>query len=221
MASALQYPSAGCIDSHVHLTNVGSFPYSWMSGAQAHQGAFDSPVEVKPWTEQGLKAAAEAASVPLAGCVHIENTDGENMDGFVGEARWVLSLMRGDGDYGPGGPGASPSIIRGTVAHIPCSEGPEAVQTFADRMTSEESCSDGTLPAGLKGGREVLNGAAPDAGLVPAFVDAVQKVGELGLHWEICVSPAGFLNTPALVKQCPGTMFVVDHMGYCGKDFDS
>jgi predicted TIM-barrel fold metal-dependent hydrolase len=133
----------------------------------------------------------------------------------------MLSLMCGDGDYGPGGPGASPPIIRGIVAHIPCSEGPEAVQMFADRMTLEESCSDGTLPAGLKGGREVLNGAAPDAGLVPAFVDAVQKVGELGLHWEICVSPAGFLNTPALVKQCPGTTFVVDHMGYCGKDFDS
>jgi L-fuconolactonase len=67
----------------------------------------------------------------------------------------------------------------------------------------------------IKGIRHMLH--TPDApagfGLNPAFVKGVQLLGELGLSFDLCVRPGELPDHAKLVKQCPGTRFILDHCG--------
>ena len=47
----------------------------------------------------------------------------------------------------------------------------------------------------------------------PGFVRGVELLGEVGLHCELTVGPRNFPNVMKLVEQCPGTRFILDHIG--------
>jgi L-fuconolactonase len=67
----------------------------------------------------------------------------------------------------------------------------------------------------VKGLRRVLHGEGTPAGhcLEKAFVKGVQLLGELGLHFELCMRPGELPDATKLVDACPGTRFVLDHCG--------
>ncbi len=47
----------------------------------------------------------------------------------------------------------------------------------------------------------------------PGFVKGVQLLGETGLHCELTIGPRHFPNVMKLVNACPGTRFILDHIG--------
>jgi L-fuconolactonase len=47
----------------------------------------------------------------------------------------------------------------------------------------------------------------------PGFIRGVQLLGETGLHCELTISPLHFPNVMRLVERCPGTRFILDHIG--------
>ena len=67
----------------------------------------------------------------------------------------------------------------------------------------------------VKGLRRVLHGGETPGGscLDKAFVKGVQLLGELGLHFELCMRATELPDAAKLVDACPGTNFVLDHCG--------
>ena len=49
--------------------------------------------------------------------------------------------------------------------------------------------------------------------LKPAFVRDIQRLGEAGLSFDLCLGPAELLDAAKLVARCPKTRFIVDHCG--------
>ncbi len=47
----------------------------------------------------------------------------------------------------------------------------------------------------------------------PGFVRGVRLLGEHGLHFELTIGPRNFPNVIRLVEACPGTRFILDHIG--------
>jgi L-fuconolactonase len=67
----------------------------------------------------------------------------------------------------------------------------------------------------VKGMRQVLHSAETHAGycLRPAFVKGVQRLGELGLAFDLCMRSAELGDAAKLARQCPHTRFILDHCG--------
>lgn len=67
----------------------------------------------------------------------------------------------------------------------------------------------------IKGIRRVLHGGGTPGGHAtrPAFVKGIQLLGELGLHFELCLRHQDLPDATRLVDACPGTRFILDHCG--------
>src|SRR5262249_8529088 len=67
----------------------------------------------------------------------------------------------------------------------------------------------------VRGLRQVLHGPSPPAGycLEKAFIRGIRLLGDLGLHFELCIRHAEMPDAIKLVDECPGTRFVLDHCG--------
>ncbi len=67
----------------------------------------------------------------------------------------------------------------------------------------------------IKGLRQVLHGPGTPAGycLDPKFVAGIRRLGDLGLSYDICIRPGELTDAARLVKECPGTSFILDHCG--------
>ncbi|NBO94009.1 MAG: amidohydrolase, partial [Planctomycetia bacterium] len=67
----------------------------------------------------------------------------------------------------------------------------------------------------IRGVRRVLHVAETPSGhcLDKAFVAGVRLLGELGLHFEFCVRHGDLPDCIKLADECPGTRFVLDHLG--------
>ena len=66
----------------------------------------------------------------------------------------------------------------------------------------------------VTGVRHNIQGQPAGFALAPAFVRGVQAAGARGLSFDLCITASQFDEAIALVAQCPGTRFVLDH---CGK----
>jgi predicted TIM-barrel fold metal-dependent hydrolase len=66
----------------------------------------------------------------------------------------------------------------------------------------------------VKGVRQNIQGQPPGFALQRAFVSGVQEVAARGLTFDLCVTHDQLGEAIALVEQCPGGRFVLDH---CGK----
>ncbi|OPZ27857.1 MAG: Amidohydrolase [Lentisphaerae bacterium ADurb.BinA184] len=95
--------------------------------------------------------------------------------------------------------------IRGIVARAAVERG-EAVRDDLIRLRRNP------LVRGVR--RIVQDEMDPAFCLRPGFVRGVQLLAEFDLHFEICLKgDAQFRAAIALVRQCPGVRFVLDHIG--------
>lgn len=67
----------------------------------------------------------------------------------------------------------------------------------------------------VKGIRQILHADATPPGfcLDPKFAHGVQRFGELGLRFDLCMRPGELADAGKLIDACPGTQFILDHCG--------
>ncbi|MCA9076100.1 MAG: amidohydrolase family protein [Planctomycetaceae bacterium] len=65
----------------------------------------------------------------------------------------------------------------------------------------------------IKGVRDLLQGSPRGRCLGDQFVKSTQLLGELGLSFDMTIRPTELSDGRKLVKQCPDTLFVIDHCG--------
>jgi predicted TIM-barrel fold metal-dependent hydrolase len=67
----------------------------------------------------------------------------------------------------------------------------------------------------IKGVRQVLHGEGTSAGycLDKKFIAGVQRLGDLGKSFDLCMRPGELLDGAKLIDACPGTRFILDHCG--------
>lgn len=65
----------------------------------------------------------------------------------------------------------------------------------------------------IKGVRDLLQGSPRGRCLKPQFVASVQLLGQMGLSFDMTIRPTELSDGLKLVKQCPDTLFVIDHCG--------
>lgn len=78
----------------------------------------------------------------------------------------------------------------------------EHIETFATRE-------------GIRGVRQVLQvpSALPGHCLTESFVDDVRWLGTQGLSFDLCMRAEELTDGAELIRQCPGTEFILDHCG--------
>jgi L-fuconolactonase len=134
--------------------------------------------------------AAAVSELPVENCVIVEGnclpTDSEN------EVRLFERLARAD------------PRIAGIVAFADLTEPTTLGATF-DCLTS--------IPS-VRGIRQNIQGQRRGFALQRAFVHGVREVGRREWVFDLCVTHDQLDEAIALVEQCPGTRFVLDH---CGK----
>ncbi|HYG76484.1 MAG TPA: amidohydrolase family protein [Planctomycetota bacterium] len=107
------------------------------------------------------------------------------------EPRWVLERAKED------------PRIQGIVAAAPLEYG-EQVRAYLKELVSF-----GPL---IKGIRRITQGDPPPFCLQPSFIKGTQILSELGLTCDLCINHTQLANTIELVRQCPKTQFIVDHI---------
>ena len=112
---------------------------------------------------------------------------------FQQESDWVTELAQEE------------PRIQGIVPWAPLELGDGAKEAL-DRLAAN------TL---VKGIRRIIQFESDDGFcLQPGFVRGVQLLADVNLHFEICIKgDQQFANTLDLVRQCPATRFILDHIG--------
>ncbi len=65
----------------------------------------------------------------------------------------------------------------------------------------------------IKGVREVLLGRSPDHFMSPEYLRDLDRLGELGLSFDIEIESSRLTEAANLVRRCPATRFILDHCG--------
>ncbi len=67
----------------------------------------------------------------------------------------------------------------------------------------------------IKGLRQVLHNEATPAGycLQKEFIRGIRLLGDLGLHFDLCMRSGELPDGARLIDACPGTRFILDHCG--------
>jgi L-fuconolactonase len=94
--------------------------------------------------------------------------------------------------------------LRGIVAHAPLEYGAQVRHYLAALAR---------IGPRLKGVRRLLQGEPdPNYCLQPEFVRAVQMLPEFGFSFDICIRHHQLAASIELVRQCPETSFILDHI---------
>ena len=97
--------------------------------------------------------------------------------------------------------------IAAIVAHAPVERG-AAVEDDLTRLLELRS---------LRGIRRLIQGETdPGTCLEPGFVEGVRRVGRHGLSFDLCIKHWALPFATELARRCPGTAFVLDHIGKPG-----
>ncbi len=108
------------------------------------------------------------------------------------EAQWVEGLAQQDGR------------LRGIVASAPVEFG-DQVRAFLEALVA--------IGPRVKGVRRITQSEPdPDFCLQPRFVRGVQILPEYGLSFDICINYRQLASTIEMVRQCPDTSFMLDHI---------
>ena len=109
------------------------------------------------------------------------------------EAKWAAERAKED------------PRLKGIVAFAPLEYG-EQSRHFLSELVKIDPL--------VKGVRRIVQGeTAVDFHLRPDFIKGAQLLPEFGLSCDICIRNAQLASTVELVKQCPKTSFVLDHIG--------
>jgi L-fuconolactonase len=94
--------------------------------------------------------------------------------------------------------------IAGIVAFAPMDRGAETIAAL-DRLRARPL---------MRGVRHLIQGEDdPDFCRRPEFIAGVRAAGERGLSFDICVKHHQLASVIDLVRECPGTQFILDHAG--------
>ena len=109
------------------------------------------------------------------------------------EAEWVANLA------------ATTPLIKGIVAHAPLEVGPQ-IRPYLNALRD--------LGPKIKGVRRPLQGE-PDPAycLRDHFVSGIRLLPEYGFSFDICVTHTQLPAVTELVRRCPQTTFILDHLG--------
>ena len=111
---------------------------------------------------------------------------------FLEEVKWVQRIADTD------------SRLAGIVPWAPLHTGNKVVEIL--EIFKQDSR--------IKGIRQLIQPEKDlDFCLRPDFVTAVKLLGELNLHFELTIAPDQFPAVLKLMEQCPGTKFILDHIG--------
>ncbi len=167
----------------------------------AHLHIYDPGVIPFPWMvdlpllneahgPDRMLAEAEGIEVEAAIFVEVNAADGAHLS----EARYVAKVME------------TAPVLQGMVASVPLDLGPEAV---ADDIAALKA-----LP-GTRGVRRLIEPHLEEPGwaIRPAFVEAVRILAGHDLSFDICIRHAQMRDVIGLVRACPDTRFVLDHIG--------
>ncbi len=109
------------------------------------------------------------------------------------EARWAVDRMRED------------ARLQAVVAYAPVEDG-ERARAYLDALTA--------IDPRIVGVRRIYQGE-PDVAfcLRPDFVRGVRILADYGLSFDICIRHEQLAASVELVRQCPETRFILDHLG--------
>ncbi len=173
------------IDTHVHCWDRTQVPYPWLDGFPSIAGRH-TPAELR--NEIGAGGRVPHKIVVVEG-------DCERARAFD-EVRAIESLAASE-------PADAPAIS-GIVAFAPMDRGDETIAAL-DRLCARPL---------VRGVRHLIQGEAdPDFCRRPAFIAGVRAAGERGLSFDLCVKAHQLASVIDLVRECPGTQFILDHAG--------
>jgi L-fuconolactonase len=140
----------------------------------------------------GLPEYAEyTAGLPITAMVYLQ-VDVDPAYGLL-EARWAAERARED------------PRLQGIVAWAPVEDGRRA-RAYLDALQEVSPL--------IKGVRRIVQGE-PDPAfcLRPDFVESVRLLPKRGLSFDICIYHHQLASAIELVRQCPETSFMLDHLG--------
>lgn len=164
----------------------------------AHLHLWDPSVFPMPWLADNVLLnrrydlddyAAAGAGLDIVGMVYVQ-TDVAVPYALL-EAQWVADLAAHD------------PRIRGIVPFAPLEDGDQA-RAYLDALVH--------ISPHIKGVRRILQGEPVDFCLQPRFMRGVQVLADYGLSFDLCITNAQLANTVQLVRQCPRTQFMLDHL---------
>jgi L-fuconolactonase len=137
---------------------------------------------------------AHTAGVQVAAFVYVE-VDVEPPFGLL-EAQWALERAQED------------PRLQGIIAAAPLEYG-DHVRVYLEALAA--------LGPHIKGVRRILQGERdPAFCLQPDFVRGVQLLPEFGFSFDICIYHPQLASAVELVRRCPETQFMLDHIAKPG-----
>ena len=186
------------------------------------------------------RLAACALMVLASGCGSDPEPAGDALDASVPtDIAPAVPAAKVSGDFGdwdefPATPAAEPAIPYNPGFRVPEPAAPPDFDAVIGRYASEcpggatsDSCRelrrqvegvflDALVAVGprIKGIRRIIQ-FEPDMDfcLRPDFVRGVQILAEYGLTFDLCIDHRHVANSIELVRRCPGTTFILDHIG--------
>ncbi len=176
-------PALPIVDTHVHLWDPTRLHMPWLD---------EIPLLRRPYTIQDYQE--QTMGLPIEAIIYVEvNVIPEEM---LHEARAVAQQAQQNS--------RSPRI-QGIVAAAPIGEG-TALRAYLEALRA--------LDGRIKGVRRNLQDETM-AGfcLQPAFVRDIQLLADYDLSFDICIIHPQLPDVIELVRRCPDTRFVLDHVG--------
>ncbi len=165
----------------------------------AHVHLWDPTAFRMPWLDGNKKLnrpysladyREQTAGLPIEGIVYLQ-VEVTPAYGLL-EARWAADRAAAD------------DLVKAIVAWAPLEDG-AACRTYLDALVK--------ISPLIKGVRRVTQGEAdPEFTSRPGFVDAVRMLPAFNLSCDLCVYHPQLRSAIALVRQCPDTRFVLDHI---------
>ncbi|HVB96733.1 MAG TPA: amidohydrolase family protein [Chloroflexota bacterium] len=142
----------------------------------------------RPYTVTDYRS--QTSGLGVEGLVYVQ-VDVEPAYGLL-EAEWIASVARED------------PLVQGIVAWAPLEDGDRS-HSFLSALRN--------LGTSMKGVRRLIQSEPdPNFCLRADFVRAVQSLPEFGLSFDICIQHRQLASVVELVRRCPETAFVLDHV---------
>lgn len=143
----------------------------------------------RPYTMQEYQAQTTGLLIEAMICVEVNVLPEEALQ----EARWLSQQAQRD------------PRIQGIVASAPIGE------STAIRSYIETLCAIDTRIKGVR--RNIQDETMPGFCLQPAFIQDIRMLAEYDLSFDLCLIHPQLPDVIELVRQCPNTRFVLDHVG--------
>ncbi len=177
--------SGEIVDTHLHLWDLKVLTLPWVASATGKA----KDVLAHDHLLSDYAKATEGLKVTRAVYMEVDVAEEDE----VKEAEYVSRICA---------EGKSP-MQAAVISGRPASHG---FASYLDRFQENKF---------IKGLRQVLHTPAtpPRLCLEPSFVKGIQRLGERGLSFDLCLRSDQLEFAAELVDRCPGTRFILDHCG--------